>query len=164
MSKFFAQLGSNISLPNANINGSGPLPTSLSGPAGINGDPDNRINFNSELLAHAYGPGKGRMGRDRNYQQIPHRIQKIIPKLFLPYADIGNAHAVVALSHSVDQGYVAFILQSSRVQGQLFDSTASSSRGCPRSTTRSTTTTRALCARALSCPEGAGSSCPTSSP
>ena len=128
MSEFFAQLGSNIRFPDANINGGGPLPTSLSGPAGVNGDPDSRINFNSELLAgiapYAYGPGQGRMGADRNYQQIPHRIQKIIPKLYLPYADLGNAKAVVALSHAVDKGDVAFILQSSRVQGQLFDSTA----------------------------------------
>jgi len=83
MSDFFAQLGSNIRFPDANINASGPLPTSLSGPAGVNGDPDGKINFNSELLSgiapYAYGPGQGRMGADRNYQQIPHSIQKIIP-------------------------------------------------------------------------------------
>jgi len=128
MSDFFAQLGSNIRFPDANINGGGPLPTSLSGPAGVNGDPDGKINFNSELLSgiapYAYGPGEGRMGADRNYQQIPHRIQKIIPKLYLPYADVENTQSCVALSHAVDMGDVAFILQSSRVQGQLYDNHA----------------------------------------
>jgi hypothetical protein len=126
MSDFFAQLGSNIRFPDANINGSGPLPTSLSGPAGVNGDPDGRINFNSELLSgiapYAYGPGQGRMGADRNYQQIPHRIQKIVPKLFLPFADESNSQSCLALSHAVDQGDVAFILQTSRVQNLIHDS------------------------------------------
>ena len=126
MSDFFAQLGSNIRFPDANINGSGPLPTSLSGPAGVNGDPDGCINFNSELLSciapYAYGPGQGRMGADRNYQQIPHRIQKIVPKLFLPFADESNSQSCLALSHAVDQGDVAFILQTSRVQNLIHDS------------------------------------------
>ena len=128
MSDFFSQLGANIRFPDANINGSGPLPTSLSGPAGVNGDPDGRINFNSDLLSgitpYAYEPGQGRMGSDRNYQQIPHRIQKIVPKLFLPYADMGNSQSCLALSHAVDQGDVAFILQTSRVQSLIFDSSA----------------------------------------
>jgi len=126
MSDFFAQLGSNIRFPDANINGGGPLPTSLSGPAGINGDPDGKINFNSELLSGIapYAYGQGRMGADRNYQQIPHRIQKIIPKLYLPYADIDNSQSCVGVSHGVDQGDIAFILQSTRVQGQLFDNHA----------------------------------------
>ena len=128
MSDFFSQLGANIRFPDAKINGSGPLPTSLSGPAGINGDPDGNINFNSELLSgiapYAYGPGQGRMGADRNYQQIPHRIQKIVPKLFLPYADESNSRSCLALSHAVDQGDVAFILQTSRVQSLIHDSMA----------------------------------------
>jgi len=126
MSDFFSQLGANIRFPDAKINGSGPLPTSLSGPAGINGDPDGNINFNSDLLSgitpYAYEPGQGRMGSDRNYQQIPHRIQKIVPKLFLPYADEGNSQSCLALSHAVDQGDVAFILQTSRVQSLIYDS------------------------------------------
>jgi len=126
MSEFFAVLGANIRFLHSNINDWGPLPTSLSGPAGINGDPNGRINFNSDLLSditlHAYG--QGRMGSDRNYQQIQHRIQKIILKLHLLYTDIGNAHSCLTLSHAVDQDDVAFILQNSRVQGQLFDGAA----------------------------------------
>jgi hypothetical protein len=128
MSEFFSQLGANIRFPDANINGGGPLPTSLSGPAGVNGDPDGRINFNSELLSgiapYAYGPGQGRMGADRNYQQIPHRIQKIVPKIYLPYADVSNMESNLALSHAVDQGDIAFILQSTRVQSLIYDNMA----------------------------------------
>jgi len=126
MSEFFSQLGSNIRFPDANINGGGPLPTSLSGPAGINGDPDGRINFNSELLSgiqpYAFGPG--RMGSDRSYQQIPHRIQKIIPKLYLPYADLANNRSTLELSHAVDQGDIAFVLQSNRVQSLVYNNSA----------------------------------------
>ena len=54
-------------MPDARINGGGPLPTSLSGPAGINGDPDGKINFNSDLLSGItpYADAKGgRMGSD----------------------------------------------------------------------------------------------------
>ena len=37
MTDFFSNLGSGIRFPDARIGGSTPLPTSLSGPAGING-------------------------------------------------------------------------------------------------------------------------------
>jgi len=74
MSEIFLQLGANICFPDANINGS----ESLSGPAGVNSDPNGRINFNYNLLLgitpYAYEPGQGRMGSDRNYQQIQHHI------------------------------------------------------------------------------------------
>lgn len=43
---FFGNLHSNIRFPDARINGDGPLPTSLDGPAGINGDADGPYNFN----------------------------------------------------------------------------------------------------------------------
>lgn len=125
MSDFFAQLsGGNVRLPDTNINGGGPLPTTLSGSTGINGDPDGQYNFNSELLSGItpYAFGQGRMGSDRSYQQVPHRMQKIIPKLFLPYADFAHDNGLLGLSHAVDQGDVAFILQSDSVQTLLFDS------------------------------------------
>ena len=126
MSDFFGQLqGGNIRFPDANINGGGPLPTNLSGPAGINGDPDGQYNFNSELLSGItpYAYGQGRMGSDRNYQQIPHRVQKIIPQLYLPHADT-HIDQLLPVSHAVDQGDVAFILQCEKVQTVLFDNTA----------------------------------------
>lgn len=111
-------------LPDTNINGGGPLPTTLSGSTGINGDPDGQYNFNSDLLSGVtpYSFGQGRMGSDRSYQQVPHRMQKIIPKLYLPYADFKHNNELLGLSHAVDQGDVAFVLQSDRVQTLLFDS------------------------------------------
>ena len=76
-SDFFAGLsGSGIRFTDARINGPGPLPTELSGPAGINGDADGKYNFNGDLLSGITpyaGPGQGRMGSDHSYQQIPHR-------------------------------------------------------------------------------------------
>ena len=75
MSDFYAQLaGGNVRLPDTNINGGGPLPTTLSGVTGINGDPDGQYNFNSDLLSGItpYAFGQGRMGSDRSYQQVPH--------------------------------------------------------------------------------------------
>jgi hypothetical protein len=72
MTDFFGGLtGSNIRFTDARIDGDGPLPTSLSGPEGINGDPDGRYNFNVSLLSGItpYAYGQGRMGSDRNYQQ-----------------------------------------------------------------------------------------------
>jgi len=124
MSDIFSALSGGIRFPDARINGGGPLPTSLSGPAGINGDPDGRYNFNGELLSgitpYAFGPG--RMGSDRNYQQIPHRIQKIVPALFLPYADPAHNNSMMKVSHGVDQGDIAFAINSEKVQAMLFDS------------------------------------------
>lgn len=104
----------------------GPLPSTSGGPAGSNGDPDGKINFNSSLLSgitpYAYGDA-ARMGSDRNYQQIPHRMQYIIERLHLPHAD-HRVHDLVPMSHSVDMGDVAFLIGTRRVQGVLFDRTA----------------------------------------
>lgn len=108
MSDIFSGL-SGFRFPDARINGGGPLPTELSGPAGINGDPDGRINFNDALLSgitpYQYNPGTGRMGSDRSYQQIPHRKQFFIPKLYLPDA---TGKYKIQVSHPVDQGDIAF--------------------------------------------------------
>ena len=92
------------------------------GPPGSNGDPDGRYNFNAGLLdgIQPYAYGQGRMGSDRNYQQIPHRIQEIIPLLYLPHAD-NNIQDLVPLSHAVDMGDIAFVLGTHRVQGVIFD-------------------------------------------
>lgn len=101
----------------------GPLPSVAGGPEGSNGDPDGRINFNSSLLEgiqpYAYGEA-ARMGSDRNYQQIPHRIQQIIPMLYLPHAD-KEEKSLVHVSHAVDVGDVAFIVGTNHVQSILFD-------------------------------------------
>lgn len=115
--------------PDARINGGGPLPTDLSGPAGINGDPDGRINFNSDLLSglNPYsGPGTGRMGSDKSYQQIPHRMQYFIPKLWLPTPD---GRFKFPMSHAVDQGDVAFLLKVRQKSFVLFEHEAPAGSG-----------------------------------
>ena len=123
ISDFFSGLNSGqIKLPDTQMN-VGPLPSIAGGPAGSNGDPDGKINFNNNLLdgitPYAYGQS-ARMGSDRNYQQIPHRVQQIINVLYLPTADNSD---LVSMSHAVDQGDVAFTLTSHRPQGILFDRT-----------------------------------------
>ena len=119
MADFFSNLGSGIRLPDARIGGGGPLPTSLSGPAGINGDPDGRYNFNNSLLDGVIpyaGPDGGRISSDRNYQQIPHRVQQIIPMVYLPKAQAPFDQETVGVSHAVDQGDIAFTVVSERIQ------------------------------------------------
>ena len=119
MADFFGNLGSGIRFPDARINGPGPLPTSLSGPAGINGDPDGRYNFNGNLLdgiGPYAGPDGGRMGSDRNYQQVPHRVQHIIPQVYLPSGTVDDQ---VAVSHAVDMGDLAFSVVSERLERLL---------------------------------------------
>ena len=123
MSGFFDGLvNGNIRQPDVQWN-VGPLPSVENGPAGSNGDADGRYNFNDNLLSgitpYAYGMS-ARMGSDRNYQQIPHRAQQIIPLLHLPNANF-QIDDLVPVSHAVDMGDVAFIVGSSRVQGILFD-------------------------------------------
>jgi hypothetical protein len=88
----------------------GPLPSTAGGPAGSDGSVDGVINGTSALLENIspYALGKSaRTGSDRNYQQIPHRFQYIIPKLFLPSFDSDRR---IPVSHAVDQGDIAFLL------------------------------------------------------
>lgn len=61
------------------------------------------------------GPKQGRMGSDRNYQQIPHRKQYHIPKMKLPDA---TGNHCIWVSHGVDHGDLAFIVRAPR---QLMD-------------------------------------------
>ena len=113
MSEFFGGLNySNVRFTDARINGDGPLPTSLSGPEGINGDPDGRYNFNDALLsgiAPYAGPQGGRMGSDRNYQQIPHRKQYPVPMIYLP-EPAWDAQTTFNMSHPIDMGDLVFVL------------------------------------------------------
>jgi hypothetical protein len=107
--------------PDARINGGGPLPTSLSGPAGIHGDPDGRYNATSELLSGIVpyaGPKGGRMGSDRNYQQIPHRRMFFVPRLWLPSP---NGESKFEMSHAVDNGDMAFLVRLNQKSIMLFE-------------------------------------------
>lgn len=110
-SNFFGGLESGIRFPATQINQGGPLPGAPY--AGLDG----RINATNSLLENVvpYAQEKaGAMGSDRNYQQIPHRMQHVVPMLFLPSADkkIGEPCKV---SHPVDFGDVAFSLCSNNV-------------------------------------------------
>jgi hypothetical protein len=104
----FSQL-SGFQFPDVLMN-SGPLPSTAGGPAGSDGSIDGVINGTSALLENIspYAMGKSaRTGSDRNYQQIPHRFQYIIPKLYLPRF---HSDSHIPVSHAVDQGDIAFLL------------------------------------------------------
>lgn len=110
-SNFFGGLQSGIRFPSAEINEHGPLPEAPY--AGIDG----QINATSSLLDNVspYAqPKQGAMGSDRNYQQIPHRMQQIVPMLFLPSAD-KQITEPCRVSHPVDFGDIAFSLVSDNV-------------------------------------------------
>jgi len=110
MASLFGQL-SGFQFPDVQMN-SGPLPSTAGGPAGSDGSVDGVINGTSALLQNIspYALGKSaRAGSDRNYQQIPHRFQYIIPKLFLPHFHHGKTKPI-HVSHAVDQGDIAFLL------------------------------------------------------
>jgi hypothetical protein len=110
MSDFFANVGG-FRMPDVRMN-QGPLPSVVGGPAGTDGTPDGVINGTNSLLSgitpYAYGEA-ARMGSDRNYQQIPHRVQYIIPPLHLPSFDSTTTHRVC---HVVDNGDLAFTLMT----------------------------------------------------
>jgi hypothetical protein len=104
----FDQL-SGFEFPDVLMN-SGPLPSTAGGPAGSDGSIDGVINGTSALLENIspYAIGKSaRTGSDRNYQQIPHRFQYIIPRLYIPHFDNDRR---IHISHAVDQGDIAFLL------------------------------------------------------
>lgn len=110
-SNFFGGLQSGIRFPSAQINQGGPLPGAPY--AGLDG----QINASDSLLGNVapYAqPKAGAMGSDRNYQQIPHRMQQVVPMLFLPSADPAIAEPC-RVSHPVDFGDIAFSLCSNNV-------------------------------------------------
>lgn len=126
MSDFFSGLNPGlIRKPDATF-GPGPLPTPdivANGPSGANGNPDGKYDDSGGLLSGITpysGPKQGRMGADRNYQQIPHRMQHIVHMLYLPYAD-KTQRELVGVSHGVDQGDMAFIINTNRIQGLLYN-------------------------------------------
>jgi hypothetical protein len=108
MSSLFGQL-SGFQFPDVMMN-SGPLPSTAGGPAGSDGSVDGVINGTSALLENIspYALGKSaRTGSDRNYQQIPHRFQYIIPRLWIPHF---SSETFASASHAVDQGDIAFFM------------------------------------------------------
>lgn len=98
-------------MPDVRMN-QGPLPSVAGGPAGTDGTPDGVINGTNRLLSgitpYAYGES-ARMGSDSNYQQVPHRVQYIVPPIHLPSWDSTTTHRVC---HVVDNGDLAFVLNT----------------------------------------------------
>lgn len=110
---FFGGVQAGITTPQTVMN-SGPLPPLDMGgmPYGLNGTPDARINYNSNLLGdispYAYGE-PGRLSTQSSYINIPNRIQKVVPVVWLP--DPSFEQQKFMLSHAVDDGDVAFAVR-----------------------------------------------------
>jgi hypothetical protein len=107
MSNFFGGL-TGIQFPDVVMN-QGPLPPqSGSLPAPLHSTPDAKINYNSTLLGdlqpYAYAEPQY-LSSQNGYQNIPHRIQKIIPVIHIPEP---HGQTLFRLSHPVDDGDVAF--------------------------------------------------------
>ena len=112
MSDFFAGVN-NARFPEVVMN-QGPLPGTGGLPRPLHDTPDGRINYNNTLLGNIepYAYGKpGYLSSQTAYLNIPHRIQKIVPPLYLPEP----AHAEsFKLSHPIAEGDVAFVMRLNR--------------------------------------------------
>lgn len=115
MSDFFGGLRTGIKMPEVVWN-QGPLPSAGGLPAPLHEMPDARINYNSSLLGdltpYAYGE-PGYLSSQSSYLNIPHKIPKIVPVVYLPEAKAG-ATEFFDLTHPVDDGDVAFVLRLNR--------------------------------------------------
>jgi len=115
MSDFFGGLRGGIKMPEVVWN-QGPLPSGEGLPAPLHQTADARINYNSSLLGdltpYAYGK-PGYLSSQTAYLNIPHKIQKIVPVLWLPEAR-PSANEVFDLPHPVDDGDIAFVLRLNR--------------------------------------------------
>ena len=76
--------------------------------------PTSRFNHQDTLLSglvpYNYGRGS-RVSDDISYQTTPHKIQKIIPQIFLPSAVSAFGPDDILLSHGVDDGDLAFTIR-----------------------------------------------------
>ena len=115
MGDFFGGLRSGIQFPQVVMN-QGPLPGSGGLPTPLHEQPDARINYNSSLLGdlqpYAYGQ-PGYLSSQNAYLNIPHKIQKIVPVVYLPEAK-RPARDIIDLSHPIDDGDIAFVLRLDR--------------------------------------------------
>jgi hypothetical protein len=115
MGDFFGGLRSGIQFPQVVMN-QGPLPGAGGLPQPLHEAPDARINYGSSLLGnltpYAYGE-PGYLSSQNAYLNIPHKIQKIVPVVYLPEAK-SPARELVDLSHPIDDGDLAFSLRLDR--------------------------------------------------
>ncbi len=119
MSGFFTDLYSGIRQPEVIMN-VGPTPSASGLPGAFNAQTDSRINYGSTLLGdvqpYSYGQPT-RLADQTAYMAIPHKVPKIIPELRLPEARATDN--TFNLSHSVDDGDVAFSLRVNRAASSL---------------------------------------------
>lgn len=115
MGDLFGGLRSGIQFPEVVMN-QGPLPGAGPLPRPLHDTPDARINYNSSLLGdlnpYAYG-GPGYLSSQNAYLNIPHKIQKIVPVVYLPEARPG-ATDFFDVSHPIDDGDLAFVMRLDR--------------------------------------------------
>ena len=92
----------------------GPLPGTGGLPNPLHDTVDGRINYNSTLLGdiqpYAYGE-PGYQSSQNAYLNIPHRIQKIVPCLYLPELHDNKSFT---LNHPIDDGDIAFSMRLDR--------------------------------------------------
>lgn len=115
MGDFFANLRSGVQFPQVVMN-QGPLPGSGGLPRPLHDTADSRINYNSSLLGniapYAYGE-PGYLSSQTAYLNIPHKIQKHVPLVFLPEPRPSTSE-FFDLSHAVDDGDLVFTLRLAR--------------------------------------------------
>jgi hypothetical protein len=115
MGDFFGGLRSGIQFPQVVMN-QGPLPGAGGLPQPLHETADARINYGSSLLGdlspYAYGE-PGYLSSQNAYLNIPHKIQKIVPVVFLPEAR-RPAREIIDVSHPIDDGDIAFVLRLDR--------------------------------------------------
>lgn len=108
-------LSGGFTWPNARINEGGPLPLSMPGELSR---PDASINDHTKLAEgglrdsiYAYGPNPRRI-TTQTQNNIPNKVQRIIPKLFLPSAQSdGGSYQEPILEHALNDGDVVFVLR-----------------------------------------------------
>lgn len=120
MSDFYGNL-KNPRMPEVVMN-QGPLPPlSTDGmPYGLNGTADSRINYNNALLGgitpYSYGDA-ARLSTQTSYLNVPYRMQKIVPELFLP--PMADGAGYVRVSHAVDYGDIAWAVRLRNISATL---------------------------------------------
>lgn len=119
MSGIFTDLYNGIRQPEVIMN-SGPTPSPSGLPGAFNAQTDARINYGSTLLGdvqpYAYGQPT-RLADQTAFMAIPHKVPKIIPELRLPEARATDN--TFSLSHSVDDGDIAFTLRINRAASSI---------------------------------------------
>lgn len=104
-----------FTFPNTVMN-QGPLPPSGTGGLSIEFQtPDGMINETNALLdnvdPYSYGPNSGRPSTQTSYVNHPHRIQKVIPKMFIPSSAADMSSPDIPLEHALHDGDLTFTLR-----------------------------------------------------